>query len=159
MKRIVLALYVLSLIALWFVAHTAARTVTGGSITGTTASFGGGNVTMNSSGITITQGTGATQRLNFSDGSFVRSSSDAIMVFSEDLVYLASGTTGGNSVLTWDGTKFFGGNGHPDLGGSTNRWKDLYLNGNISNSALSGTGDDYACINSSGQIFRSDTAC
>lgn len=133
LNKIALALLV-ALIGLGAVLYTV--TVTAGSITGTTASFGGsgGEVQMNASGITITAGTNAVNRYKFDNGSYIQGKvgADAILV-------LNSGSNGvwmqlnNGGLATLDANAFGpaagNNNSHFDLGSSGGPWEDLHMAG------------------------------
>lgn len=117
-----------------------------------------GAVTVDSGGINITGGTGSVNSVNWTDGSKIYSSGDSLQLHAQSggAVTLAVNSVG----ILWDGADWSPLSSGKDLGqppGTT--WRHLYLTGNISSSGLAGTGNDYACIDSSGQLFRSDTAC
>lgn len=104
-------------------------TITGTTITGSTlqAGGGGGDVTINSSGLGISCGTSTSQKINFSDGSFILSDcASALTVHGGNGVFLTSG--GGD--LVWNGALIGLSGGH-SLGSSITRWADIWLSGDV----------------------------
>lgn len=112
--------------------------VTAGSITGVNVSVASGNVVLNSSGLTLTSGSGTSNKVKWSSGATIYGDgTNDLVLFGPDEVLLLG--SGGGTLRVSDQTL---------LSGST-----------FTIDSLAGTGNDYACLNSSGQLFRSDTAC
>lgn len=132
-----------------------AGAVTTSNITITGGSVDIGSVTLNSSGLSLTAGTGTEDKVKWSDGSEINSSGDFLFLSSQDAVQLVSGIY----TLTWRGNSLLGvGSPLSDLGDSANEWGDIFAT-NIRLFGLAGSGNDYACIDTNGVIFRSDAAC
>lgn len=131
------------------------RVTNGGAVTMTNATLGNGSITISSTGISFTSGSGDEDKIKWSDGSVIYSDSD-------DLFFGAANTffwSVDAGTLQWNGNALYTGSANKDLGTSSNRWRDLLMTGTIKSSGLTGTGNDYVCVNSSGEFFRSDSAC
>jgi hypothetical protein len=124
-------------------------TVTAGTINGLTIT--GGAVTLDSSGITITAGTGDSNKIKWSDGPTIFSSGDVMSLNSFDgtLVF-----NGGSAGLELGSGALSVINGSPDLGVDSGggRFGDLFLNGTAKLVGLAGSGNRAVCANSAGVL-------
>lgn len=101
-------------------------TVTAGSITGVTITAGGsgGDVTLNSSGITIQSGIALSQKIKWSNGAAVYGASNTLNLDSGDTVILRTSSSqwqfnqGGSLTAHQNGST---------IGVSSNRWDTLYV--------------------------------
>jgi len=101
-------------------------TITGTTITGSTLQAGGsgGDVTIDSSGISITAGTGTSQRIKWNNSAQVYAASSYVELFGPSEVRLTSG-----GVVTADGMRpSSSGQG---LGDSSHRWGETWISGDI----------------------------
>jgi hypothetical protein len=116
-----------------------------------------GAITIDSSGLTFTAGTGSEDQIKWTNGVYLQASGSDLILVAPTTVYW---TVGGNS-LWWDGTTFTPNNSNVrDLGESTTRgWRHLFMEGDITVGSLAGTGNDHVCVDSGGKFFRSDSPC
>lgn len=135
-------------------------TITAGTMTGVTATFGG-TVTLNSSGVTISQGTGTLNSVNWSDSTRMYSSSGAWTLLNSGGGSFSFSGTGG---YVADGSNFNGFG--KDLGSSSNPWGATYTtsltlgSGTITKSGWSGGGTRAICVDNNGDVFRAGgTSC
>ena len=135
-------------------------TITAGSMSGVTATFGG-TVTLNSSGIAINQGTGTLNSLNWTDSTRIYSSSGTFTILSSAGGSFTFSGTGGYAA---DSSQFvgFGAN----LGQSANPWGVTYTtsitlgSGTVTKSGWSGGGTRAICVDNNGDLFRAaGTSC
>lgn len=123
-------------VAALFTVVVLAGSVTAGNINGVTATFGGsgGEVTLNSDGISIKAGTNMVNRYKFDNGSYIqgRIGNDAILVLNSGSngVWMQL-NNGGLAILDADAFAPAAGNGnsHFDLGSSGGPWEDLHMAG------------------------------
>lgn len=122
-------------------------TVTGGSITGTTATFGG-NVTLDSTGVKVNDGQAANDGYRFSGGGHMRGVTGAVFITGSPSVLLVVPSAGD---VRWDGTKL-----HPlasgkTLGGSSDPWDTVFTN-NSRIAGLAGSGNRAVCAAPNGDL-------
>ncbi len=127
-KQLVLALSTLTLAALMFVADVAA-TVTGGSITGTTAEFAG-TVVLDGSGITIDAGSGSANQVKWTDGSGIFSQTDNLRLSSQDEINFTLPNFA-NIEFSEFGITPTGVNDGLELGTSSDPWDKLWVESEI----------------------------
>jgi len=127
-------------------------TVTAGSISGVTATFGGA-VTLDSSGISIVTGSASVNKIKFSSGASVyTTTSNDLVLLGTDILIAAPG---GSAV--WTGSAFYSNTAGDDLGTSSARWEHLFLSGDINwVSPPTTTSPDYPLVYSTGNtiIYR-----
>jgi hypothetical protein len=105
-------------------------TITSGTINGTTIHAGVSNsVTLDSNGITLSEGTSRANSVWWSDGSYIHSFDGDLTIHGED------------NAVTINSNLFMTGSGAPQI------------------TALSGSGNRYVCVNSTGSLFASASAC
>jgi hypothetical protein len=135
--------------------------ITGSIITGSEAYFGGSDqVTLDSDGITIDAGTGDANAIKWTDGSEIisRTDTDALFLSGPGVpqinIYDFATVVWGNSA---DGVIFTGSilapwttNTH-SLGDSSNRWENLYADGDIRFAGLAGAGE--VCADGAGFLL------
>jgi hypothetical protein len=134
-------------------------TMTAGSISGVTAVFGsGGEVTLNSSGISITGGTATQNKIKWSDGTIVRSNGSGYLdAYANANITLWANQGSGGDILTWTGFALDG--GATELGTNTRRWSKLYA-ANARFTTLAGAGSNrFVCNDNNGDIYTSGTTC
>lgn len=127
-------------------------TIVAGSISGVTATFGGGLVTLNNSGIQIGAGAGFGNSINWTDGGNIHSSGGIIVVHGASSVQLQFAS----SSATINSTYFSFNN--RDLGATGDRWRDVYLGGTVYTGLAGGAGI-YACISAAGVLFSQVGGC
>lgn len=118
-------------------------TITAGTVSGVTATFGGGTMTLNSSGMSISAGTGTANKIVWTDGGEIfGNNSDSLLMRADSsvgLYVLAGGsesiTVGVNSILL-----------------------DPSSDGTISTHFIGG-GTRFVCVDNAGALFSSTTAC
>jgi hypothetical protein len=159
MKRIALVLAICVGLALVLPDRTVIAggnlgTVTAGSISGITATFGsGGEVTLDSSGMTLVAGSsyGTRNQVKWNDGSFVYSVSDDITVSGDNAVVLDS--NGYSLYWSHAGGGLYAASGHT-LGTSSLPWQSLDL------ADLAGSGTNrFACHDNSGKLSDDRLRC
>lgn len=118
-------------------------TITAGSIAGVTAVFGpSGEVTLNSSGITLVNGTGAPNKIKWNDGSTAYSSGDTLWFEVDDRVAILAQ----NDIVLDPGRD---GSGFVQINGSAGPRITPFA----------GSGDLFVCTNNSGDLYASATIC
>ena len=135
-------------------------TVTAGILTGVTATFGG-TVTLDSGGISISQGTGTLNSIKWSDGMRIYSNGSTLTLLSP----------GGGSI-TFSGTAGYDFNStslvgfSKDLGQSANRWVTTYTtdlnlgSGTVTKSGWAGGSNRAVCVDTAGALYASTgTTC
>lgn len=136
-------------------------TVTAGSMTGVTAMFGGG-VTLNSSGITLTEGNGAVNQVKWTGGSAIYEFVALNLTATTDVV-MSTGSGGAVIMNTNNQVRPQNGN-TTDLGASSAPWRIGYLRditlgtGTITKSGWSGGGDRALCVDNSGVVYAASGA-
>ena len=132
-----------------------AGTVTGVTLSGSTVYGGSGNeVTLNSSGITLTSGSGATNRYKFSDGSYLSSVSGYAGFNSVHATAALRANNGTIQVQIRSDTGSFDGVGPVvNLGQAGTPWGNAYISGNIYNNPADTTGDDNPIVYSAANGF------
>jgi hypothetical protein len=129
-------------------------TVTAGSISGVTATFGGGSVTLDSNGVSITNGTGTVNKVKWSDGSYLYSSGGTLVA--QAAGNWALQTNGGSAQYTFSSSRMDPPGG-ADIGSSGSRVNILWLIDTIKwSSPPTTSSDDDPVVYSSGnaQLYR-----
>lgn len=127
----------------------AATTITGVTITGSTINAGSGNeVVIDSSGITIAQGTDTRNKIKWGDGSAIDSSGNQIQLVASSSISLIVGDS-----AIWDGNKWYPNQSGKDLGSNGSRWSQLYLSGDIHQTPSTTTSDDTPVVYSEGNAI------
>ena len=134
--------------------------ITGGTIDGATVYAGSGNeVTLDSNGITITTGTSGVNRVKWSGGAFIQENTSSVLHLESDEAVTLN-TTAYSVGLSNGHASFEVVSGSVSLGSSGVPWTNLWTNGTIRFSGLSGgSGDDFVCIDADGDLYRSATTC
>jgi hypothetical protein len=102
-------------------------TLTGGTIDGVTVVAGSGDeVTLDSSGVTLSAGTGSNNSVKWSDGSAIRSASDQLNLISDTSVFLLTNFINLNA--------------------------DTEVDGNLRVNTLGGGGNRYVCADNDGDL-------
>jgi hypothetical protein len=129
--------------------------ITAGSITGVTATFGSA-VTLNSSGIEITSGSGTEDKVRWTDGSAIYTSGGLFQIqapSSTDIVLAAN-----LEQVRWTPTgELWASNG--DLGTSSVPWSNIFVT-NARVTGLGGSGTNrFVCHDNDGDLYSSATTC
>lgn len=127
-----------------------AATITGSTIVG---GPGGslGSLTIDSTGVTFTDGTNYGNAVNWDDGSYVRSASGEMMVQAGSGLSLKSSSTAGIYIA---GSAVGPYSASTDLGTSSQQWRDLYLTKDIFMfNPTTTTGSHYPIVWDSGSQF------
>lgn len=128
-------------------------TITAGSISGITATFGGGAVTLDSNGVSITNGSGTVNKVKWSDGSYIYASSGIVAQSSGNWNLQ---TNGGSAQWTFNSSRLDPPGG-ADLGSSGSRINIMWLIDTIKwSSPPTTTSNDDPVVYSSGnaQLYR-----
>jgi hypothetical protein len=128
-------------------------TITAGSISGVSATFGGGNVTLDSSGILFTAGTGTSNQVRWSDGTYLYSNGGSLYIHGNSgSLTLEAGSYG--VVL---GSGGFYSADDRNLGTATDPWAAFYVADRIYASGLPTATSGYPVVQTSGQLwYRTD---
>lgn len=130
-----------------------AGTISGITINGSTMNAGGGAVTIDANGISLTAGSAAQNNIKWSDGSDINSVGTDLALTGGTVTLVSSGTTVQLGTHLSPTTT-----GH-SLGQSSTRWHDLYLAGTAYIAFLAGGGQRFVCVDNSGMVFAQSTAC
>ena len=137
----------LNLLALVVAALVFGSQAADATISGVSATFGGGTVTLNSTGIEIVSGTSPSNYYRFSEGEYFRGYGNAATIRGVDEVQLEAGSGG---LYYFTGSQFYAPNGS-DLGTSGSPWGQIYNNGDYHwNSPPTTTSNDAPVVYSSG---------
>lgn len=115
------------------------NTITGGTISGTTisgsvVSAGGGDVVLDSTGLSLTSGTGNSNRVKWTDGCYIQGSGNVVLSGPNGVTLLR-----GSSTLLFDGDLTTAG-GSRNLGSASVQWHDIFLDGTLYMSVWAGGG-------------------
>lgn len=115
-------------------------TLTGGVIDGVTVRAGSGDeVTLDSSGISLTAGTGSTNSVKWTDGSAIRSSGDTLSLLSDSSINLLGGGSGTINLNVPSGT--------------------IDLDSSTVNVSVLGSGTARFVCHNNGDLYSSATTC
>jgi hypothetical protein len=129
-------------------------TITAGTITGVSATFGGsgGEVTLNSSGITITSGTDQQDRIKWDNGSLIETFGSVLYLEGSNAIALTTGI----EEVRWDGGQWTA-TDSDDLGNNSSPWRKLYVN-SVRVQGLDGGGNQDVCVDNSGDLYTCGAA-
>lgn len=135
-------------------------TVTAGSMTGVTATFGGA-VTLDGNGISLTEGSGVVNRVKWTGGSHIYEFVALNIVGTTDVAI----STGGAASVTMNTSAVRPqSNNVTDLGGASANWRDAYIrdvilgSGTITKSGWAGGGSRAVCVDNGGAVYAATGA-
>jgi hypothetical protein len=132
-------------------------TVTAGSISGVTATFGSGSeVTLNSSGITLNAGTGANNKIKWTDGSQITGNASTLFLATGN-VHLGSGAT--ELVLDSGGSLTEQGIGDVTIGTNSLPFEKMFARNFRMTSFSGGGASHFVCNDNNGDFYSSATTC